>query len=222
MMEWTPDEHLLTNGHRAGFAALGLEPIPALTDRFRDVYLKEFFEPGVVEEVEYPAQVRRLLGEFDVEVDDDRLMKFLEAEHAAWAPARQLAPDTHELLESLRARGLLLGLVSNAFDPADLLHRDLEQLGVTERLDVAVFSSELGRRKPDPAIFEHALRAIAVNACDTLFVGDNLANDIAGAAALGMRTCQAAWFQNDASGAATPDFTAFAQMDVLAIAAGLA
>ena len=220
-MEWTPDAHLLTNGHRAGFAALGLEPIPAMTDRFRDVYLKEFFEPGVVEEVEYPSQVRRLLGEFDVEVDDEALARFLDAEHTAWAPARQLAGETHALLEALRTRGLLLGLVSNAFDPPDLLHRDLAQLGVTERLDTAVFSSEIGRRKPDPAIFEHALGAIGVDAADTLFVGDNLANDIAGAAALGMHTCQAAWFHADETGVAEPDFRAFAQMDVLTIAESL-
>jgi putative hydrolase of the HAD superfamily len=108
--------------------------------------------------------------------------------------------------------------VSNAVDPPDLLHRDLAQLGVAERLDVAVFSSEIGRRKPDPAIFEHALGAIGVDAADTLFVGDNLANDIAGAAALGMHTCQAAWFHADESGDAEPDFRAFAQMDVLTIA----
>ena len=221
LMEWTPDAQLLTNGHRAGLEALGLEPIPAMTDRFQDVYLKEFFAPGVVEEVEYPSQVRRLLGEFDVEVDDAALMRFLEAEHDAWAPARQLASDTHVLLESLRERGLLLALVSNAFDPPELLHRDIERLGVTERLDFAVFSSEIGRRKPDPAIFEHALGAIGADAADTLFVGDNLANDIAGAAALGMHTCQAAWFQADTSRVATPDFTAFAQMDVLSIAEGL-
>jgi HAD superfamily hydrolase (TIGR01509 family) len=218
LMEWTPEPEMLTNGHRAGFAALGLEPIPAMTDRFRDVYLKEFFAPGVVEEVEYPAQVRRLLGEFDIDVDEDRLAAFLEAEHAAWGPARQLAAQTHVLLESLRERGLLLGLVSNAFDPPELLHRDLAQLGVSERLDVAVFSSELGRRKPDPAIFEYALHAIGVAAADALFVGDSLANDVAGAAALGMRTCQAAWFHADESGVAEPDFRAFAQLDVLTIA----
>jgi HAD superfamily hydrolase (TIGR01509 family) len=217
LMEWTPDTQLLTNGHRAGLEALGLDPIPAMTERFRDVYLKEFFAPGVVEEVEYPGQVRRLLGEFDVEVDDDALARFLEAEHTAWGPARKLAPMTHALLETLRERGFLLGLVSNAFDPPDLLHRDLAQLGVTERLDVAVFSSEIGRRKPDPVIFEYVLGAIGVDAPDALFVGDNLANDIAGAAALGMHTCQAAWFQTDDSAAAEPDFRAFTQMDVLTI-----
>ena len=73
--------------------------------------------------------MRRLLGEFDIEVDDDELDRFLEAEHAAWRPACQLASTTHALLESLRERGLKLGLVSNAFDPPDLLHRDLARDG---------------------------------------------------------------------------------------------
>lgn len=219
LMEWTPDAQLLTNGHRAGFAALGLEPIPAMTDRFQDVYLREFFAPGVVEEVEYPAQVRRLLSEFKIEVDDDALARFLEAEHAAWAPARQLAATTHALLETLRDRGLLLALVSNAIDPPDLLHRDLAEFGVAQRLDAAVFSSEVGRRKPDPLIFRRALDLLGVEPGESLFVGDTLATDIAGADALGMRTCLALWFRADEdANAPEPEFRAFTQLDVLTIA----
>src|SRR5437879_730810 len=137
--------------------ALWHEPVPAMTERFREAYLSAFFAPGVVEEVEYPAQVRQLLGEFEIEVSDEELARFLEAEHTAWSPARQLADTTHALLESLRERGLKVGLVSNAFDPPALLHRDLEQLGVAERLDAAVFPSEAGRRTPDPAILRRAV-----------------------------------------------------------------
>ena len=63
---------------------------------------------------------------------DDELERFLEAEHAAWAPARRMGATTHALLESLRNRGLRLGLVSNAFDPPALLHRDLADAGIAE------------------------------------------------------------------------------------------
>jgi len=217
LMEWTPDEEFLSAGQVAGLEAIGRAPLPAMTERFRDVYLAAFFAPGVIEEVEYASEVRRLLGEFDVVVSDDELARFLEAEHRAWGSARKLASTTHALLETLRDRGLKLGLVSNAIDPPDLLHRDLAELGVAERLDTAVFSSEVGRRKPDPAIFELALERLGVDAADALFVGDTLATDIAGAAALGMRTCQAVWFHADATGAAEPDYQAFTQMDVLSI-----
>ena len=219
LMRWAPEPEHLSQGHLAGLAAIGREPVPGLTERFRDEYLGAWFEPGLVEEVEYPAQVRRLLGEFGIDVDDDALLRFLEAEHAAWAPARQLADTTHALLESLRERGLRLGLVSNAIDPPDLLHRDLAEFGVAQRLDVAVFSSEVGRRKPDAAIFLRALDLLEVEARDALFVGDTLSTDIAGAAALGMHTCQALWFRADADTTAPePEYRAFTQMDVLAIA----
>src|SRR5207253_1592699 len=107
----------------------------------------------------------------------------------------------------------------NAIDPPWLLHCDLEQLGVRERLDVAVFSSEVGWRKPHPAIFERALELLGGIAPErTLFVGDSLANDVAGAAAFGMTTVQALWFVADEDpGAPEPDYAAFTQMDVLNI-----
>ena len=83
---------------------------------------------------------------------------------------------------------------------------------------MALFSSEVGRRKPDPAIFERALDALGVEPARALFVGDTLATDVAGAKALGMRTCQAVWFRaDDDPEAPEPDFQAFTQMDVLTI-----
>ena len=216
LMRWAWEPELLGAGHDAGLRAIGREPVPAMTERFRDAYLPLLWVPGTLEEVEYPGLVRKLLGEEGIEVGDDELESFLEAEHAAWQPARMLASTTHALLEALRDRDLKVGLVSNALDPPALLHGDLEQMGVANRLDVAVFSSEVGFRKPHPAIFERALDAIGVVAEDTLFVGDSLVNDIAGASALGMHTCQALWFAADETPETPePEFRAFTQMDVL-------
>ena len=222
LMRWEFDLELLRAGHVAGLRAIGRDPDERVTERFREAYLPKFFADGVIEEVEYPGEVRALLRECDVEVDDAGLRAFLEAEHAAWAPARQLASTTHALLETLRDRGLKLGLVSNAIDPPDLLHRDLADFGVAGRLDVAVFSSEVGRRKPDPVIFERALDALGVAPGRTLMVGDRVAVDIAGAKALGMKTCQALWFAADELEEPEPDYRAFTQMDVLTAVARFA
>ena len=218
LMRWDWQPELLDAGHAAGLRAIGRDPAPSVTERFRDAYLPLLWAPGTLEEVEYPALVRELLREEGIEVGDEELERFLEAEHAAWEPARQLATTTHALLESLRDRGLRLGLVSNALDPPELLHRDLQQLGVAERLDVAVFSSEVGWRKPHPAIFERALAELDVPAEQALFVGDTIATDIAGAAGLGMHTCQAVWFRaDDDEHGPDPEFQAFSQMDVMTI-----
>jgi HAD superfamily hydrolase (TIGR01549 family) len=216
LMRWEFEPRLLEAGHRAGLAELGLEPNAELTARFRDEYLPGLWAPGILEEVEYPGLVRRLLGEFGIEPEEEALDRFLEAEHRAWAPARTLASTTHALLETLRERGLRLGLVSNALDPPRLLHRDLADFGVADRLDAAVFSSEVGWRKPHAAIFERALELTGAEPRRTLMVGDRLREDVGGAAALGMRTCQALWFRADESVAGPePDFRAFTQMDVL-------
>ena len=218
LMRWAWEPELLAAGHDAGLRAIGHEPVPAMTERFRDAYLPLLWVPGTLEEVEYPGLVRTLLTEEGIEVTDDELDAFLEAEHAAWQPARMLASTTHALLETLRERGLKLGLVSNALDPPHLLHRDLRQLGVADRLDAAVFSSEVGFRKPHPAIFERALDLLQVEPSDALFVGDSLPNDVAGASALGMRTCQALWFRaEEDEEQPEPDFRAFTQMDVLTV-----
>jgi putative hydrolase of the HAD superfamily len=220
LMQWTWDDALLVEGHRAGLEAIGREPLPALTARFREAYLPLLYVPGALEEIEYPGLVRQVLGEVDVAIGDDELDRFLEAEHAAWAPARRLADTTHALLEALRARGLKLGVVSNAFDPPWLLQRDLEQAGIAERVDAAVFSSEVGWRKPHRAIFDRALELLGgVDPARALFVGDSLANDVAGAGALGMTTVQAVWFRaDDDPTAPDPDYQAFTQMDVLNVA----
>lgn len=213
------DEELLEAGWKSGLEAIGrLEELPfdRAAARFREAYMPRLFEPGTIEEVEYPGLIRQVLEEFGVEVDDVALDRFLAAERAAWDPARELGAHTHALLDSLRDRDLRLGLVSNAFDPPALLHEDLDRMGIGERLDAAVFSSEVGRRKPDSLIFETALHRLGVEPGETLFVGDRRYEDVKGAAELGMTTVLALWFRaDDDERGLDPDHEAFTPMDVL-------
>lgn len=213
------DEALLEAGWEAGLATLDRDELPGHDEsaaRFRERYIPLLWVPGSVDEVEYPEMIRELLGGFGVELADDELERFLEAEHAAWDPARQLGAHTHALLDSLRSRDLRTGLVSNAFDPGWLLHRDLEGMGLAERLDVAVFSSEVGKRKPHEAIFQTALERLGVDPGRTMFVGDRRYEDVRGAKDLGMTTVQALWFRaDDDERGVDPDYEAFVPTDVL-------
>ena len=151
------DEALLEAGWDAGLPATGRDDLPGHEDaaaRFREGYLPLLFVPGTVEEIEYPELIRELLAGFDIELTDDELGRFLEAEHEAWSPARAMGDSTHALLESLRGQRAQARAGLERLRPGRLLHRDLGRMGLAERLDVAVFSSEVGRRKPDPLIFE--------------------------------------------------------------------
>ncbi len=219
LFQFVYDEALLEAGWEAGLAAIGRDGLPGHEDaaaRFRERYVPLLWQPGSLEEIEYPDLVRECLGSLGARVEGEELERFLEAEHAAWEPARLIGDSTHALLDVLRDRGLKTGLVSNAFDPPALLHRDLDQMGLGERLDVAVFSSETGKRKPHPAIFEEALGRLDVEPTRAVFVGDRRFEDVRGAKELGMATVQAFWFRaDDDERGLDPDFEAFTPMDVL-------
>jgi len=90
-------------------------------------------------------------------------------------------------------------------------------------VDTIVLSSEVGKRKPHPAIFERALSELGVDSSDALFVGDRLDADVLGASRIGMKTVQAVWFRADEGPKGVEaDFQAFTQMDVLNVADRLA
>ena len=80
----------------------------------------------------------------------------------------------------------------------------------------AVFSSETGKRKPHPAIFETVLARLGVDPGRAVFVGDRRYEDVRGAKEVGMTTVQAFWFRaDDDERGLDPDFEAFTPMDVL-------
>jgi len=217
--EW--DDELLAAGHRAGLAALGREDeADAFTARFVRGKLPGLAAPAAADSLDYGAELRDLLGP----VGDAELDAFLDAEHAAWRPARSLVSSAHALLGSLRDRGLRLAVVANTWpEPARLVRRELDELGVARLVDAIVLSGEVGVRKPEPPIFERALAGLGVDATAAVFVGDRLEDDVAGAAALGMTTVQALWFRADEAAATVePDFLAFTPIDVLHVVRRLA
>lgn len=90
------------------------------------------------------------------------------------------------LLAALRQR-VPLALCSN-FSHSETALRVLRQAGLYDHLDVLVISDAAGYRKPRPEIFQAVLDALGTAAEETLHVGDDLAADVAGAGAIGMRT----------------------------------
>ncbi|HUN78002.1 MAG TPA: HAD-IA family hydrolase [Solirubrobacteraceae bacterium] len=92
-------------------------------------------------------------------------------------------PEVPATLGALRRRGLELVVVSN-WDVS--LPAVLADLGLRELLDGVVTSAEVGRPKPDPAIFRAALRLAGASPAQALHVGDSPELDLAGARAAGI------------------------------------
>lgn len=95
-----------------------------------------------------------------------------------------LYPGVPELLEAL-SRDFRLGIIANQKTG---LEERLEHFGIRQYFDVVVSSSDCGAAKPDPGIFEYALRTAGCRAADACMIGDRIDNDIAPAKACGMRT----------------------------------
>lgn len=117
----------------------------------------------------------------------DLLQQVAELDHDALVQSVRIEPETIETLEKLKADGLRIGLVSNVSQLPHLLHRDLQNFGIAPLMDGVTFSSELGIRKPRPQIFLNALEQVGAKPGESVFVGDRLVDDIAGAHAVGMR-----------------------------------
>ena len=91
LMRFDWDDERVAVGQAAGLEAAGIEPFAdaeAVSRRFID-HINAHYGSGVPEELEYPGLIRAILGEFGIALDDEQLAAFLEAEHAAWDPARR-------------------------------------------------------------------------------------------------------------------------------------
>jgi putative hydrolase of the HAD superfamily len=138
-------------------------------------------EAGEARRRRYIADVLRGAGVADA----DRSRAEEAMKQAFDSPRMYVAyDDALPALRELWLRGLKLAAVSNTW-PA--MPKVLIALGFDEFLGYWVISEFLGVEKPAPAIFERALDIAGVDPVRAIHVGDDVATDIDGALAVGMR-----------------------------------
>jgi len=129
--------------------------------------------------------------------------RFLGEADAAFARNRPL-------IEAL-GRRYRLGIVSNFYGNLDAVCRSA---GLAPLIRVIADSQRVGAEKPDPAIFRAALEPLGADPETTLFVGDSLKRDRAGARNLGMAFVWVA--PAEAQAAEICDHAAVTRLDALA------
>jgi putative hydrolase of the HAD superfamily len=102
-----------------------------------------------------------------------------------------LIADSVAALPELAATGVRLAVVSNADGSVE---RRLRAEGILQvgggrgvPVDIVVDSAVVGVAKPDPRIFEPALRATGARPDEAVHVGDSVLADVGGARAAGIR-----------------------------------
>ncbi|MGH3311330.1 MAG: HAD family hydrolase [Streptomyces sp.] len=141
----------------------------------RRLYLA--LEAGEIGQHEWNGRMAPLFG-----LDDS--FNLMGRAWAAVGPAASMV----DLARAARAKGMVLGLLSNSFgtDPFD----PYAHCGIWDLFDVHVVSEREGVAKPDPAIYQRALDRMQVPAEECVFVDDNQLN-LPPAVAVGMMTIHA-------------------------------
>jgi len=131
----------------------------------------------------YTQYQRTVLKEAGIEADE-RLVLAMLGKMQQFRMKLVLFDDVAPTLNDLKSRGLILGLISN-------VERDLtatiNELGLPSWLDIVVTSLDAGFNKPQPEIFEEAMRRAAVQPSKAIYVGDQYQVDCVGANHAGMK-----------------------------------
>lgn len=127
--------------------------------------------------------VRSICASLDVEPMDDALERALDVRldlYRKWFYPRVGALET---LAEVKERGYPIGLISMCAPDAPAMWRASP---LAPFVDVEVFSSEVGLRKPDAAIYSLAADGLGVEPSGCLYCGDGAYGELSGAVAVGM------------------------------------
>ena len=136
----------------------------------------------------YETVLARAAAKLGLNLSASELQHLAQIWYQPISLASTIDDGVHAMLGQLQAAGTRMGIVSNTIVPPHCLDQHLANEGLLQFFPVRVYSSEVHYRKPHPRIFELALKRIGVPAHRTLFIGDLLKADIAGAKNAGMHT----------------------------------
>lgn len=94
-------------------------------------------------------------------------------------------PLLHECLQELRDRGMKLGMITNGYGEFQL--NNIRALDIEKYFDTILISEIEGLRKPDPEIFNRALRNLDLTPTEAVYVGDHPENDVLASRRVGMK-----------------------------------
>lgn len=95
------------------------------------------------------------------------------------------------MLNLLKKKGILIGLISNCFSEESMV---IKKSILYPYFDAACLSYDEGMQKPDMAIFQRCLEKLKIQANECLYVGDGGSYELETAEKVGMKAVQAVWY----------------------------
>jgi putative hydrolase of the HAD superfamily len=129
------------------------------------------------------GNVRAICDALGIEADDVAIAYALEPRTEMYRRWFRPRPGAVQTLSELKRRGYATGLISMCAPDTPALWHESE---LDPFVDVAVFSSECGLRKPDAEIYRACTSALGVEARRSVYVGDGSYRELTGAGTVGM------------------------------------
>jgi len=101
-----------------------------------------------------------------------------------YKPQSIVPDDVRRTLPELKQAGYLMAVISNRDKP---FHELLVEHRISEFFDFSLAAGEVNIFKPDPGVFEHALKRVNLSGHETIYVGDNYFADVVGSRRAGLR-----------------------------------
>jgi putative hydrolase of the HAD superfamily len=159
-----------------GFFGVEISAFPKLWERNRGP-----FDRGDLTAEAYWSLLARDAG---VSINSDQLQQICELDLSMWS---NINLKMVEWASQLRSARIKVGLLSNMHP--DMVAHCRKNFRWLDHFDHTTFSGDVRLIKPDPAIYQHALRGLGVSASETLFLDDREVN-VNAAQALGINTIQ--------------------------------
>lgn len=96
-----------------------------------------------------------------------------------------LFPGTKETLQTLKNDNYKLHIITNGFKEVQFIK--LKNSGIIEYFDDILCSEDVGKNKPDPSIFNAALKRTNAAKSKSIMIGDDFKADVLGAESCGIR-----------------------------------
>ncbi len=103
-------------------------------------------------------------------------------------------PGARETMLRIYEEGYTIAMVADGL--VQSFHNTMSQHGLEHIFAAKAISEAVGAEKPDPRIFQSAMRQLGLTDADKpriLMIGNNLARDVAGANAFGIRSALLTW-----------------------------
>lgn len=121
----------------------------------------------------------------EIGVNDPSLVERLTERYRALRAAdMRLVPGAIDTLSRLRGRGIRLALVTNG--RAASQRQKIDRFGLGPYFRYILIEGEFGAGKPEPAVYEAALRGLGCRPTEAWMVGDDLYSDVAAPQRLGL------------------------------------